>query len=55
MMMMMMMFECVEPRRNDIDRGNPKNAGEEPVPVPLYAPQITHTVLGANPARSSER
>jgi hypothetical protein len=33
--------ECIEPRRKDIARKNPKN-GEKPVPAPLFPPQIPH-------------
>jgi hypothetical protein len=36
------LFQVMEHRWNEIDRGKPKYSGEKPVPVPLCPPQIPH-------------
>jgi hypothetical protein len=35
-------FQVMEHRWNETDRGKPKYSGEKPVPVPLCPPQILH-------------
>jgi hypothetical protein len=38
------LFQVMEHRWNEIDRGKPKYRGEKPVPAPLCPPQDKHLV-----------
>jgi hypothetical protein len=44
------LFQVMEYRWNEIDRGKLKYLGKKnPVPVPLYPPQIPHRMTGIEP------